>query len=722
MSIANNKLTVSHHDNIDYGISINDLASFIGSGYHDLLAIMCDYRGIQKDLYHPDISTPAYDAPDEILKDGVVVLRSAFALSDIAADGTRSDIIPLPAGCTLNTRSAGLRSYEAGDLIFGCKPKWNIWGDGINVGKTVINDVFRYNILHNPWRFGNPFPSNTDIPGYWPTGYTAPTGNRAGDQMPDLLAFQNYANQGHNPFLELDDTIPSEWHNGVPVKCDDNNTINCYAQATKDSFGYIAMYEEYFHYDESALVSNAVARMALGNLIDWWASKEMSYRNFNEKGICGMSAEASLSENGVSVRVAVATATNADDVILAYDATSEVKDKFRDGKGSDGELIEYPFSMLGASLAYVWNRMVSGKYPTSGNVAEFSGNKLGLTAGLNLVDTEKDLIPLTDVFKNKSIELQSDIDITHVPTSSVKRDHYLTSRFRLLLTNEVSRVGSYYYYAPGFELDGAFYHCWPVRVGSLFEEVPGSGNYSMDFVFVLYRNAARIFWNDFPETLYALWDITQVNPSNGSITSRRKEIIEVDTDGTVGGAIYGPNNSTSLYNTERLSAGRFDNISYATTAKLTILPESLISVLFLDTLNTTYKPEWDMFQIATVYGNKYTLYFLDYDLADNTRYALVMEKINNSWVPQQFWPSDLDIYIEDKITGDNDTIIGSDIRSAQMSRYLVRCTIGTKTCTMRLNYGEMGMISPLTNSYAMLPVTKMTFYGGTGMYGMDFNF
>lgn len=102
-------------NDIQWGISIDDLRQVINTPYKDLVAIVAEDNDI-------GITGDSYDA----IKDanGDVVYKSAFCLKDT----------PLPSGHRRED-NALYPSLERGDLIPARTPKWNLWSDGFSFGK-----------------------------------------------------------------------------------------------------------------------------------------------------------------------------------------------------------------------------------------------------------------------------------------------------------------------------------------------------------------------------------------------------------------------------------------------------------------------------------------------------------------------------------------------------------------------------------------------------------
>lgn len=699
MSVVNDRLTVKLDGTTKYGISLNDLSSMIGSGYNDLVAIICDDGGRQRDISSPSDFVTEYDEPDALMKSGASVLNSAFALSDLGTDGTRASAMPKPSDCSFKTFTSLKREYDKGDLILGRRPKWNIWADGINVGKIVEPDgfgryVLRYNIFKNPWRSGMAFPTNSDIPGYWPTGYTAPTGNRANDKLPDLLAFQNYTNQGHAPRFEIGGEFASEWHNGVPVRCDSDTALNCFHQQTLNQIGVLWNVDRIFRDDPGSHQTSGTARLALGNIVDWWlpCSNSKHYNTFY-----GIAASVSITDESSGDSVVISQAWKSGSTALGLETSDADKCLYRDGTDEDGNPVDYPLSMTGALASFTWNRLVAASaYPTTGT-APFTSQikvKAELTAVRNpypsqtVPPTEDDeLVYLDRIFPAKEVTLNAQMDPAN---SEVTADGYLSSRYRFLLANDV--YSSHGYHSGGFEMysDGSQYSdesvpflLWPAftttRHGTSTKD-------AIMFSFYLMRNGGTImdylktspgpYDNPFDCPLYALWDITCVNPSTGKISARFKRTLpigmNIDTSyGIPADNIWSPGgtairNGSTRYKDKALisyvtaSDLNLTAIPDSTTARVRILPEEQI-LHFYDINYNSYNATADAFLCSA----SRNFYFNDYDPSDEYRYFSIFNTDGSRFWGS--WPEGVNLIVRCERHGESDrvwTITASEIRTA----------------------------------------------------------
>lgn len=102
-------------NDVQWGISIDDLRQVINTPHKDLVAIVARDNDM-------GVTGDTYDA----IKDanGEVVYKSAFCLKDT----------PLPSGHT-RVDNALYPSLERGDLIPARTPMWNLWSDGFSFGK-----------------------------------------------------------------------------------------------------------------------------------------------------------------------------------------------------------------------------------------------------------------------------------------------------------------------------------------------------------------------------------------------------------------------------------------------------------------------------------------------------------------------------------------------------------------------------------------------------------
>lgn len=109
-------LTAIHHPHssvgpkVKYGISLDDIKSITGSNYRDLMAIITQDSGLSM-----KIGKTYADNPYSITRNGINH-EFAFCLGDVPICGSNGAV---------------RQNYKKGELIFGRRPKWNIWANSM---------------------------------------------------------------------------------------------------------------------------------------------------------------------------------------------------------------------------------------------------------------------------------------------------------------------------------------------------------------------------------------------------------------------------------------------------------------------------------------------------------------------------------------------------------------------------------------------------------------
>lgn len=218
---------------VTYGIQLHDLKYMTKSGYHDLVALVCEDWPEQAKTGSDTVYTLTKTADSSTFK-------SAFLLKD------NNFNMPIPSGWTHEgTVSRPNTDGLMGALISGRTPKWHLWADNMNVGKYAaeVNNVweYKYNILK-------------------PRGYSR--------EAVELAAFENYEHSttaNNPPFFDLGNAITIEYHNGIAYKCAASNKVGLYCDSTITKTESDDM--RVFTKEQSTMASEA--HMALGNLVDW---------------------------------------------------------------------------------------------------------------------------------------------------------------------------------------------------------------------------------------------------------------------------------------------------------------------------------------------------------------------------------------------------------------------------------------------------------------------
>lgn len=246
--IENNTIVVKD----GYGVSVDDVRRVCHSKKIDVVLLhLEDGEPVRSDADEPDVVKDA---------NGNVLFKSAFYL------GRGNNQIPLPAGCTVSpaTRpntdkgrfgpSTTPAAYVKGDLLYGRRPKWQVFSSNNNFGKSIVSNegyglYFNVNIFNSPYNIGN-------------TAYPNDTLRKA----PNLEQWEGYnENEFIEPFVHFGaDELVTEYHNGVLQVCDDR-TIHT-------AVGTVYMDSRQVYREETALTSLSTIA-GLGDAVDWWGKR-----------------------------------------------------------------------------------------------------------------------------------------------------------------------------------------------------------------------------------------------------------------------------------------------------------------------------------------------------------------------------------------------------------------------------------------------------------------
>ena len=240
--------------NVKYGVSIDDIKAITGSKYRDLMAIMAEDSGIELTIANENADPPY------ILRQNGIDHEFAFSLTDIS--------IPENA-----IRQSNLSNYKKGELIFGRRPKWNIWANSMP-----------YSIWNKP---------ETDYTGgYDPTKLVYATYNLTEhwnkNGQVKLEWFENYCESDENrpevKFINPDGTdaknIEIHYHNGVPCFCGKNQVMPGLCENDHADFWRVlneTLTAENAIYLYSNELPDSSVGMKLGNIINWNTSQKEQY-------------------------------------------------------------------------------------------------------------------------------------------------------------------------------------------------------------------------------------------------------------------------------------------------------------------------------------------------------------------------------------------------------------------------------------------------------------
>ena len=219
-----------------YGVQLHDLKDITGSGFNDLLAILCEDDGVDGAAGWVGVSgkTNSAEAAYKLTKSGESDREFGIYL------GSSSSHMPIPSGWSIPSA----RSYDIGELIKGRKLKWNIWCDSLKWGKYGTGNTgqlttMKFNIFRN-----NDATINTNF---------------------NLERFHGWnTGSSHAPHMHLDGEIRMEYHNGY----------NCTLTVDNRICGYMNSGYEYNGGDENFVFpftqeAGGLGTVKLGNLPLW---------------------------------------------------------------------------------------------------------------------------------------------------------------------------------------------------------------------------------------------------------------------------------------------------------------------------------------------------------------------------------------------------------------------------------------------------------------------
>lgn len=321
--------TTTPSTTITYGVQLHDLKFITSSGYRDLIALMCEDWPEQASAD----ADPAYTLTNSSESKE---FKSAFMLKGNNPNTHVSTNMPIPTGWSHESTSPSRPKTQAtilGDLIFGRTPKWNLWADNINVGKYTIMDdgqmYFAYNIF---------MPRN-------------------GQQKPNLEQFEGYstgASAHHDPFLDMGGDLTIEYHNAVACRADGTTLIPASSvgfDSSGNSFGPVSSKDNMRVFEHQLPPLGDDVKMGLGNLIDWHKTAAQQIADDDDTHnlkyyFTGISASVYRTVPGAAGAKRLigaaweqtATLRSGTNYLqpLSSDTTTAERNKFRDGKNSDG--------------------------------------------------------------------------------------------------------------------------------------------------------------------------------------------------------------------------------------------------------------------------------------------------------------------------------------------------------------------------------------------------
>ena len=256
---------------VKYGVSIDDIKSITGSKYRDLMAIVTEDSGSR-------VSENAH-APFIIRDSDNRQHTFAFYL------GTSNETDKIPVNNIYNVDANSFSIYKPGDLIFGRRPKWNIWADCMPYSiwirpKQDYTDSQRrdptklvyatYNLTHH----------------WGKNGYVnlADWDNYCYDEahVPGVEFLKKNANNEYVPIEYSSDKIEIPYHNGYSCYCDiplpglwDNVGSN--GKNLAEYMFYYMLTKNNCIYMNHNIFPDSAVRMKAGNMINWGANQIEQY-------------------------------------------------------------------------------------------------------------------------------------------------------------------------------------------------------------------------------------------------------------------------------------------------------------------------------------------------------------------------------------------------------------------------------------------------------------
>lgn len=293
-------------DQVQYGITIEDLRYAFSCGYDNVVALFCAKGG--------SVGAEA-DDPDIIYDQNNVAHEFAFCMKDV----------PLPAGYRYVKGANQSQNYVKGDLICGLRPYWHLWADGVKIGrgKDVRTEsgnkmYVRYNILHDDGFF----------------------------RLEDFIGYNNSGTVSRDPAFVMSDELIFEYHNSVIGYCENNEIYRPGRHySTEHDHEFI------YAYDTENV---GTARIKVGNLVDW-TTPSADIRQDSENYHTGVAASVEfepVNKPFTAIASAIGRTTetfpgSGNLKPFGSDTDDTIKAKFRDGKDAQGKDINWKVRYLG---------------------------------------------------------------------------------------------------------------------------------------------------------------------------------------------------------------------------------------------------------------------------------------------------------------------------------------------------------------------------------------
>ena len=390
---------------VTYGVQLHDLKDAFNSGYHDLMAIVCEDGGTDTDA-----GFVTSDYPSVLTKDNLSH-NFAFYMNGVPANGATHSY-------------AGMRIYEKGQLMYGHKTTWSIWNDSmINHGFYVIADggtyLMKYNILKELDLTRDLGVKDTPICLEWFDGYN------------------NSSLKKHEPFIRttMGEEIILEFHNEVPAKCNKAAVLggslgNDYSTGSSSTTKIKDDQCVFFKVNGAS----GTVTFCAGNLIPWGRTATEMNRQYH---VYGMIVKASYGSGAGYTLPMLFGAVEKESTPLDSTTTGDTKAKYQStGVTSD-------FLLTGN-----FQKMVINILRPDGQTQPVI--PLTLSLGLLLANTatpsDSQIINPVNLMPDYTMNLRGSYDPSYC---GVSQDQAVSTNYRMIVESELNiavvKGGSYYW-------------------------------------------------------------------------------------------------------------------------------------------------------------------------------------------------------------------------------------------------------------------------------------
>lgn len=424
-------------NNVKYGISLDDIKSITGSKYRDLMAIITEDSGAR-------ISENAH-APFIIKETNNTEHQFAFYI------GTSNETNKIPVNNIYNVNDNSFSIYKPGDLIFGRRPKWNIWANcmpysiWIRPKQDYANPYERdpsklvyatYNLIHHWGKNG--YVNLSDWENYSYDDASAP----------GVEFLKKNGNNQYVPIEYSSDRIEIPYHNGYSCYCDIPLPGLWWDNSGSGSSNSNRMFTNMLDKSSSIYMNHNIfpdtgVKMKAGNIINWNTSQidqhdeDPYYVNQLIYGLCAtlshefktlLSTSLGLGSDPVTTNIIIGyrTAQTTDLqsglssqnrlntgtllVALSSDSTQNTKDAFKDG-------FIYPdIRVTGNEPIRLFNEIISAVDNAKQHTYTIdAAGDLSLIRASRILDQSEtpldtDLVYLTDFIPKGKIQIKGSFD------------------------------------------------------------------------------------------------------------------------------------------------------------------------------------------------------------------------------------------------------------------------------------------------------------------------